>query len=235
MVNIFSQISLYQTELLKSVAIFYLLILGNFITGLFTCQQKNFIQNNKLVQTIVAFGLFYFLVTLVSETGNLEFIPPIQKLIYTFFYFFVFLLSIRLDFRVMVAIIIIVIIIYFIELNKDYFLVFGKTITNKDDKDVYDDHQYWITMDYPFKIRLFPIRRDQFPIINKIERIFYYIIIVLIVLGIIAYRGEITDTLHKRKDLSWFEVFNDTHQCKITQRLPFIHYLRVGLGIKPWK
>ena len=118
---VFQEISLYQTELLKSVAIFYLLILGNFITGLFTCQQKNFIQNNKLVQTIVAFGLFYFLVTLVSETGNLEFIPPIQKLIYTFFYFFVFLLSIRLDFRVMVAIIILVILIYFIELNKDYF------------------------------------------------------------------------------------------------------------------
>ena len=80
------QISLYQTELLKSVAIFYLLILGNFITGLFTCQQKNFIQRSKLVQTIVAFGLFYFLVTLVSETGNLEFIPPIQKLIYTFLF-----------------------------------------------------------------------------------------------------------------------------------------------------
>ena len=78
MVNL-GQISLYQTELLKSVAIFYLLILGNFITGLFTCQQKNFIQNNKSIQTIVAFGLFYFLVTLVSETGDLEFIPPIQK------------------------------------------------------------------------------------------------------------------------------------------------------------
>ena len=229
------QISLYQTELLKSVAIFYILILGNFITGIFTCQQRNFIQNNKFVQTIVAFWIFYFLVTLVSETGDLEFIPPIQKLIYTFVYFLFFLLSIRLDFRIMVAIIIIVIIIYFIELNKDYFLVFGKTITNKDDKDVYDDHQYWITMDYPFKVRLFPIRPDQFPIINKIERVFYYLIIILIVLGIIAYRGEITDTLHKRKDLSWFEVFADTHECKITQRLPFIHYLRVGIGLNPLK
>ena len=82
---LFKEISLYQADLLKSVAIFYLLILGNFITGLFTCNQKNFVINNKTVQTIIAFGLFYFLVTLVSETGNLEFLPPIQKLLYISF------------------------------------------------------------------------------------------------------------------------------------------------------
>ena len=112
--SIFKDISLYQADLLKSVAIFYLLILSNFITGIFTCNQKNFIQNNKMVQTVIAFGLFYFLVTLVSNTGNLEVIPPIQKLLYTFIYFFIFLISIRLDFRVMVAIICLVVLVYFI-------------------------------------------------------------------------------------------------------------------------
>ena len=230
--SIFKDISLYQADLLKSVAIFYLLILGNFITGLFTCNQKNFIQNNKMVQTIIAFGLFYFLVTLVSNTGNLEVIPPIQKLLYTFAYFFIFLLSIRLDFRVMVAIICLVVLVYFIELNKEYYLELGSTLTNNADKQVYDDHAYWITLDWPFKVRLFPINPDQFSIINKIENILYYFIITFMVLGLVAYRGEITIALHKRNDLSWFQVFSDTHKCKIAQRLPFLHYVSVGLGLK---
>jgi hypothetical protein len=229
---IFQDISLYQADLLKSVAIFYLLILSNFITGIFTCNQKNFIQNNKMVQTIIAFGLFYFLVTLVSNTGNLEVIPPIQKLLYTFVYFFIFLISIRLDFRVMVAIICLVVLVYFIELNKEYYLELGSTLTNNDDKKVYNDHAYWITMDWPFKVRLFPINPDQFSIINKFENVLYYFIIIFMVLGLVAYRGEITIALHKRKDLSWFEVFSDTHKCKIAQRLPFLHYVSVGLGLK---
>lgn len=230
--SVFQEISLYQADLLKSVAIFYLLILGNFITGLFTCNQKNFVQNNKMVQAIIAFGLFYFLVTLVSNTGNLEVIPPIQKLLYTFAYFFIFLLSIRLDFRVMIAIICLVVLVYFIELNKQYYLELGSTLTNNADKQVYDDHAYWITLDWPFKIRWFPINPEQFSIINKIENVLYYFIIIFIVLGLIAYRGELTIAMHKRNDLSWFEVFSDTHKCKIAQRLPFLHYVSVGIGLK---
>ncbi len=230
--SVFQEISLYQADLLKSVAIFYLLILGNFITGLFTCNQKNFVQNNKTVQAIIAFGLFYFLVTLVSNTGNLEVIPPIQKLLYTFAYFFIFLLSIRLDFRVMIAIICLVVLVYFIELNKQYYLELGSTLTNNADKQVYDDHAYWITLDWPFKIRLFPINPEQFSIINKIENVLYYFIIIFIVLGLIAYRGELTIAMHKRNDLSWLQVFSDTHKCKIAQRLPFLHYVSVGIGLK---
>jgi len=231
--SIINEISFYQADLLKSVAIFYLLILGNFITGLFTCNQKNFVQNNKIVQAIIAFTLFYFLVTLVSDTGNLELIPPIQKLLYTIGYFFVFLLSMRLDFRVMVAIIGLIILVYFIELNKDYYLELKNTITSEADKKVYDDHAYWITLDWPFKIRLFPIHKEQFSIVNKFENVLYYLIITFIILGIVAYRGEITIAMHKKRDLSWYEVFNDTHKCKILERLPFLHYVKVGLGVKP--
>jgi len=231
--SIINEISFYQADLLKSVAIFYLLILGNFITGLFTCNQKNFVQNNKIVQAIIAFTLFYFLVTLVSDTGNLELIPPIQKLLYTIGYFFVFLLSMRLDFRVMVAIIGLIILVYFIELNKDYYLKLKNTITSEADKKVYDDHAYWITLDWPFKVRLFPINSQQFSFINKFENVLYYFIITFIILGIVAYRGEITIAMHKKKDLSWYEVFNDTHKCKILERLPFLHYVKVGLGVKP--
>lgn len=230
--SIINEISLYQADLLKSVAIFYMLILGNFITGLFTCNQKNFVQRNKIVQVIIAFTLFYFLVTLVSNTGNLELIPPIQKLLYTVGYFFIFLLSMRLDFRVMVAIISLVVLIYFIEMNKEYYLELRETINNKEDQKVYDDHAYWITMDWPFRIRLFPINDDQFSFINKFESILYYFIIIFIVLGLIAYRGEITIAMRKRNDLSWFDVFNDTHKCKIAERLPFLHYVKVGIGLE---
>jgi hypothetical protein len=229
--TLINEISFYQADLLKSVAIFYLLILGNFITGLFTCNQKNFVQNNKIVQAVIAFTLFYFLVTLVSDTGNLELIPPIQKLLYTIGYFVIFLLSIRLDFRVMVAIIGLVILVYFIELNKKYYLEMKNTLTSESDKKIYDDHAYWITLDWPFKVRLFPINPEQFTIVNKFENVLYYFIITFIILGIIAYRGEITIALHKRKDLSWYEVFNDTNKCKILERLPFFYYVKVGLGI----
>jgi hypothetical protein len=230
--TLINEISFYQADLLKSVAIFYLLILGNFITGLFTCNQTNFVKNNKIVQAIIAFTLFYFLVTLVSDTGNLELIPPIQKLLYTIGYFFIFLLSMRLDFRVMVAIIGLVILVYFIELNKDYYLELKNTITSEADKKVYDDHAYWITLDWPFKVRLFPIHKEQFSIVNKFENLLYYLIIIFIILGIVAYRGEITIAMHKKKDLSWYEVFNDTNKCKILERLPFLHYVKVGLGVK---
>lgn len=228
---IVNKISIYQADILKSLALFYLLILGNFITGLFTCHQKNFIVKNKWIQLIIAFGLFYFLVTLVSDTGDLEYFPPIQKLLYTFVYFFIFILSMRLDFRVMIGIILLVVLIYFIELNKDYYLELGDSITDKDGKKTYEDHLYWITLDYPIKIRLFPINPDQFKLIDKLEKVIFYLIIIFLILGIIAYRGEITLAMHKKTDLSWFEVFNDTHECKISERLPFLHYVRIGLGM----
>ena len=132
----------------------------------------------------------------------------------------------------MIGIICLIVLVYFIELNKEYYLEFGDTITDKEDKQVYDDHAYWITLDYPFRVRLFPIKPEQFSVINKIENVLYYFIIIFIVLGIVAYRGEITIASHKRQDLSWFEVFNETHKCKIAQRLPFLQYVAVGLGLQ---
>jgi hypothetical protein len=225
-------IETYQADLLKSFAVFFLLILGNFVTGLFTCSQRNYITNNKSVMLIIAFLIFYFLVTLVSNTGNVEFIPPIEKLIHTIAYFIIFILAMRMDLRITLTIVTLLLTIYFIELNKDYYLDMGKTIKNENERRVYEDHAYWITLDYPVKIRIFPVKEEQFNIINKIEKMLYYIIIVCIIFGLIAYRGEITDTLHRQKDLSWFDVFNDTKVCNITDRLPLSHYFKMGLGIK---
>jgi cell division protein FtsL len=225
-------IETYQADLLKSFAVFFLLILGNFVTGLFTCSQRNYINNSKTVMLIIAFLLFYFLVTLVSNTGNVEFIPPIERFLNTCFYFVIFVLSMRMDLRITLTIITLLLVIYFIELNKDYYLEMGSKITNMDEKSVYQDHAYWITLDYPFRIRSIPVKKEQFNIINKIEKILYYVIIVCIIFGLIAYRGEITDTLHKHKDLSWFDVFSDTKVCKIIDRESLTHYFKMGIGIK---
>ena len=88
MLELFKEISTRQADLIKSFAIFYLLLVGNYIvSSIFTCFQINFIKKNKVLQLFIAFLLFYFLVTLVSDTGKLEYTPPIEKLIYSIFYF----------------------------------------------------------------------------------------------------------------------------------------------------
>jgi len=223
------EISIRQSDLINSFAIFYLIILSNTVLGLFTCHQINFIKKNKHVVIIIAFLLFYFLVTLGSVTGNLKFIPPIQKFIHSIIYFLIFLITTRLDFRVMFAVLVLIFTIYFIEINKDYYLELGKTIHDKKEKNIYDQYtKYWITLDYPYKIRLFPLRAEHFIVINKIEYVLYSLIYLLLILGFIAYCGEIKDTLVKNKHLSWIDVFTDTEICKLNEKKSFWHYLKIG-------
>jgi len=233
MFEAFNEISIYQADLIKSFAIFYLIIFSNTVLGLFTCHQIQMLQKNKMLLIIIAFLLFYFLVTVVSETGYLEFIPPLQKLLYAFVYFFIFLITTRLDFRVMLAVLMLIFVIYFIELNKDYYIELGKTIQNKNDKLIHNDYtKYWLTLDFPYKIRLFPLKNEHFIIINKIEYILYIFIYILLIVGLIAYGGEIKDTLVRRKNLSWIDVFTDTEICNIKERKSFMHYVKLGLGLK---
>jgi hypothetical protein len=230
----FKEISVNQADLIKSFAVFYLIIFSNTVLGLFTCHQVNFIKKNKLVLVCIAFLLFYFLVTMASENGNIEFIPPIQKLIHTVFFFILFLVTTRLDFRVMVVVLALIFIIYFIEINKDYYLDLNKNVDNNNEKNIYEQHKkYWITLDYPYKIRLFPVETKDFVIINKIEYILYLFIYLLLILGFIAYTGEIKDTLVNRKNITWWDVFTDTEICNLKERRSFIHYLKVGVGVKP--
>ena len=227
----FKEISINQSDLIKSFAVFYLIVFSNTVLGLFTCQQVNFIQKNKYALGIISFLLFYFLVTIVSDTGNLEFIPPIQKFIQTIIYFMIFLITTRLDFRVMFTVLPLIFIIYFIELNKDYYLELGKTIYNTNEKNIYTGYnKYWITLDYIYKIRLISVRPEHFIIINKIEYILYSLIYILLILGFIAYHGEIKDTLVKNKHLSWLDVFTDTKICNLKDRKSFWHYLKTGLS-----
>lgn len=234
MINMFvKEISENQADIIKSFAIFFLLLVGNYIGGsIFTCNQIKFITEYKWIQIFIAFLLFYFLVTLVSETGKLEFTPPIQKLVYSIFYFIGFLIVMRLDMRISILVLFLIFIIYFIELNKDFYLDGGKGIKDQKDKDIYKNNQYWITFDWPYKIRLLDVKKNDFVIINQIETIIYYLIIFLLVIGFISYGGEINDTLNRRKALTWIDVISDTDICRIKDRKSFMHYLKMGLGVK---
>ena len=119
----------------------------------------------------------------------------------------------------------IIFLIYFIELNKKFYL------KNKDSQNNLHD-KYWITLNFPFKVRLFHIKKTHFNIIEKVENILYIAIYVLIFLGLIAYGGEIKDTLTNKKNVTWFDVFADTNICHMKDKRPFIHYLKLGLGLK---
>jgi hypothetical protein len=176
--------------------------------------------------------LFYFLVTLVSDTGKLEFTPPIEKFVYSIFYFIGFLVVMRLDMRISALVLLLIFIIYFLELNKDFYLDRGNNIDNPVDQDIYNSNRYWITFNWPFKIRLFKVNNGDFKIINQIETIIYYIIIFLLVIGFIAYGGEIHDTVKKTKNLTWVDIVTDTDICRLKDRKSFLHYLKVGLGLK---
>jgi hypothetical protein len=81
-------------------------------------------------------------------------------------------------------------------------------------------------------VRLFPVKKSDFIIINKIETVIYYLIIFLLVIGFISYGGEIHDTLKRTNNLTWIDIITDTSICRLKDRRSFWHYLKVGLGIK---
>jgi hypothetical protein len=234
MLNSFiKEISQNEANMIKSFAIFYLLLVGNYVgTSIFTCFQINYIKQHKWLQLLISFLLFYFLVTLVSETGKLEFTPPIEKLIYSIFYFIGFLIVMRLDMQISALVLLLIFVIYFLELNKDFYLERGTNIIDIIDQDIYKENQYWITLNWPYKIRLIKIKKNDFTIINQIETIIYYSILFLLVIGFISYGGEIHDTLKKKKNLTWVDVITDTDVCRLKDRKSFLHYLKVGLRLK---
>jgi hypothetical protein len=233
MLDVVKEITTNQADLIKSFAVFYLLVVGNYVgKSLFTCNQIKFIENRKDIQLFLSFLLFYFLVTLVSDTGKLEYTPPIEKLLYSIFYFMGFLMVMRLDIYISIIVLLFIFIIYFIELNKDFYLEKGSLVTSSSDEDIYLHNQYWITLNWPYKIRLFPVNKDQFQNVNRLENIIYYITIILLIIGFISYGGEIKDTLTRTKNLTWFQVIANTNICNIKDRKSFWHYFKVGLGLK---
>jgi len=234
MIEFINEVSENQADLIKSFAIFYLLLVGNYIShSIFTCYQIRFINIHKSLQLFISFLLFYFLVTLVSNTGKKEFTPPIEKMLYSIIYFVGFLFLMRLDMTISTIVLILIFIMYFIELNKDFYLEGGSSINNEKDKQLYSENQYWITINWPFKLKLFPVNKSDFKLVNKIEYIFFYIIMGLLIIGFIAYSGELKDSLkiNKSKNLTIFDVLTDVSICNIKNKKPFWDYFKIGLGL----
>jgi hypothetical protein len=232
MFNLIKDISTNQADLIKSFAIFYLILIGNLIPrSIFPCFQIKFISIHKKLQLFIAFLLFYFLVTLVSNTGNREYTPPIEKLMYSVFYFIGFLLLMRLDMNVSTIVLILIFTIYFIELNKDFYLEGGINITNAKEKEDYEGNQFWITINWPFKLKLFPVSKNDFKILNKVENIIFYIIMIILIAGFISYGGEIKDTLKQSKKLTWINVLLNTDVCNLKDKKSFWDYFKIGLGL----
>jgi hypothetical protein len=128
----------------------------------------------------------------------------------------------------------IIFLIYFIEINKDYYLKEESRIKHKDDLLFYKDHQYWITLDHPIRIRLFKVNDNQFYILDKFVSILYYIVIILLVIGIVAYGGEIKMNIanNKDKNITWLKVFTETKICDLKDKKSIFFYFKKGLGIK---
>lgn len=236
MINLSSE---YSQDIIKSIAIFYIILYSHFNVNLLTCYQKKFINSHKY---IIGFLCLYFLVTLFSTTGQMKYVPPIQKLIHSVFYYFLFLLSVRLDNRIMILVIFLIIFVYFNQLNIDYYnikiyntrepyLIKNKTEENYHNN-MYAKYHYWFTIDYPVNIKLFPVKNEQLKVLSHINKILYYIIVSLLIFGFICYGGEIKDTMKNNKSLTWFKVITDTKMCKSTEPKSLLHYFKSGIGIK---
>jgi hypothetical protein len=220
---LFNEITYTQADMVKSFAAFLMIIFGARIgDSLINCEQLIFLKTSKWFNLIASFFLFYFLVTIFSNTGNFEYTSPIVKFLYSIIYFLVFLIVMRLDMRVSFFVFVLIFTIYFIELNKDYYL---------DQKNKNYTNNYLISINWPFKIKMIPINHEFLTILNKIEKVLYYIILLLLVLGFISYGGEIKDTV-KSSRLTWVDVITDTNFCKIKDRKGFWHYFKMGLGLK---
>jgi hypothetical protein len=233
MVQRISEISEIQADMIKSIAALFLLLVSGFVAkGAFTCIELNFINTHKYIQIVIMFIFFFFLVTSISNAGNLAYIPPTEKLIYSFVYFLLFLVTMRLYFIIMIVVLMLIFIIYFIELNKEFYLNVENNMSTDSNKTHFtDNHKYWFTLDYPVKIRLFPVNPSQVSFISKIENIIYYIIIFLLIIGFIAYGGEIRDTIKTKKTLSWLDLIINTEICKIKNNYDFWKYFQMGLWI----
>ena len=227
---ILTAFSTNQTEIIKSLAIFYLLLITSYIgDGLFTCFQLKFIHSHRLFQILMGFFIFYFLVTIVSDTSDLKSTPPIEKAIYSMIYFIVFLFLMRLNITITMFVVILIFILYFIELNTQFYLQ-KKEYSNKDTDT--DKSNYWITLDFPFKLRVLPVKSSHFLNLNIVEQILYYFIVVLVILGFISYGGELKDTLKQSQNITWVDIIMDTNICKLTNKKGFWDYFKIGLGIK---
>lgn len=166
----------YQIDILKVLFVFYLLIFSAQIHNIFTSLNIKIITKNIVLQYILIFLVFFFLVSSISNTKKLMNIEPIQKLIYSIFYFILFILTLKINGTLRNIIFILLIICYFLDMNHDHYYNLLKKNNHK--------KYYWITWKYP-QINMYPVKLYQLSILTKINTYIIYTIFILFIIGII--------------------------------------------------
>ena len=166
----------YEIDIVKVLLIFYLLIFSSQIHNIFTSLKINLITTNIVFQYILIFLVFFFLVSSISSTEKLKNINPIQKLIYSIFYFILFIFTLKINNVLRNIIIILLSLSYFLDMIHDHYYSLIHKTTNR--------LHYWFTWKYP-TIKLFPVKIQQINVLNQINIYLIYIIYSLFIIGII--------------------------------------------------
>jgi hypothetical protein len=73
------------------------------------------------------------------------------------------------------------------------------------------DHQYWITWDVPFRIRLFKVEANQYYLLSYLNKIIIFLIIILVIFGFISYIGVLKYTSQNKIKL--YNVLISNREC----------------------
>lgn len=172
-----NQLIAYEVDLIKVLVIFYLLIYSAQIDTVLPNLKINNFSNNIVIKYIIIFFIFFFLVSSISDTKQLVNIDPIQKLIYSIIYFILFIFTLKINTNIRNIIFILLIISFFINMNYQHYTELLKNSGHQ---------QYWVSWKYP-SINLFPVNLNQLNFIYKLNNYLYYIIFIILVIGLIQY------------------------------------------------
>jgi hypothetical protein len=240
------KINVLVTDLVAIFIAFYGILYVSQVSSIFTCQQNMINTHNKLYQYIFTFGIFYFVATLVNKT-ELD-LPPIQKLINCFIYFILFLIVNRLDYRLTITVLALFCLVYFITLNKEYYFTVNPStntvelnnnlansskvvsLVNSSSENIeksaatIENHQYWITMDYPFTVRLFAVNLSEYYYLSTLIKIIVGLIFILISIGFIQYYGLLKYTFDNK--VTFYNIIFENPNCKpLNYKLTFFDYI----------
>lgn len=111
--QIFNNLRTANTSLL----IFFLIVAGNFIADVYSCDLRRLLENNMIIKHLIAFLLLYVFVVLLE----LKELSPINALIISLCIYILFILTMRSPLIITIINMFLIFITYFINLNYDYY------------------------------------------------------------------------------------------------------------------
>lgn len=113
MIQTFDNLRTANTSLL----IFFLIVAGNFVADVYSCDLRKLLENNMEMKHIIAFLLLYVFVVLLE----LKELSPIHALLISLCIYILFILTMRSPLIITVINMFLIFIVYFINLNYDYY------------------------------------------------------------------------------------------------------------------